>query len=114
MLNENDKEILEIIINHCERIEKKMIGIKEEEFYNDLDLQEIICFNILQIGEVANKLTSKFIKEYNKQPWYDIVGMRNVVVHAYGTIKKDEVWKCASQEMKPLREYCENILQTCK
>ena len=47
-------------------------------------------------------------------PWDDIKGMRDIVAHQYGTIKFDDVWKTASQEIKPLREYCENILDENK
>ena len=88
-----------------------MVGINKRSFKKDQDLQEIVCFNVIQIGEVANKLPKEFIKKYNKQPWADIVGMRNVMVHAYGSVEEKDMWTCATKEIKPLREYCESILK---
>ena len=50
----------------------------------------IICFNILQIGELAKNFEPSFIIEYNNVPWKQIKGMRDKVAHGYGTIKKEE------------------------
>lgn len=47
-------------------------------------------------------------------PWKNIKGMRDRVVHGYGTIKMEEVWKTAVRDIKPLREYCEKILEENK
>ena len=33
------------------------------------DIKEVVCFNLFQIGELANGLSIEFIKEYNKIPW---------------------------------------------
>lgn len=114
MLSDKEINILECIIDFCERIEKKMAGVKKRSFKEDQDLQEIVCFNVIQIGEVANKLPKEFIKKYNKQPWVDIIGMRNVMVHAYSSVEEKDMWTCATKEIKPLKEYCKTILEINK
>ena len=111
MLSDKEINLLECIIEYCKRIEEKMAGISKKFFKKNKDIQDIVCFNVMQIGETANKLPESFVKKYNKQPWADIVGMRNVIVHAYGLVDENEVWKCATQEVKSLREYCESILK---
>ena len=111
MLSDKEINILECIIAFCERIETKMAGVNKRSFKKDQDLQEIVCFNVIQIGEVANKLPKEFIKKYNKQPWVDIIGMRNVMVHAYSSVEEKDMWTCATKEIKPLKEYCESILK---
>lgn len=111
MLSDKEINILECIIAFCERTETKMAGVSKRSFKNDQDLQEIVCFNVIQIGEVANKLPKEFIKKYNKQPWVDIIGMRNVMVHAYSSVEERDIWTCATKEIKPLKEYCESILK---
>ena len=103
MLSIKEKGILLYIINHCKRVEEKVTGLTCEDFDSDKDVEEIVCFNILQIGELAKRLSPEFIKKYNAMPWDDIKGMRDIVAHQYGTIKFDDVWKTASQEIKPLR-----------
>lgn len=46
MLDVKDKERLSQIIKHCLKIEKKMSDVTLEDFEDDEDLREIICFNI--------------------------------------------------------------------
>lgn len=43
-------------------------------------------------------------------PWSSIKGMRDIVAHGYGTIDLDRVWQTAFEDIKPLREYCEQII----
>ena len=111
MLSDKETNILECIIDYCKRIEGKMSGVSKQFFKKDKDIQDIVCFNVMQIGEMANKLSTTFTKRYNLQPWSDIVGMRHVIVHAYGQVEHKDIWECATKEIKPLREYCEKILK---
>jgi len=111
MVSVKEKGILVYIISHCERVEEKVVGKSFDQFQEDTDLQDIICFNIFQIGELINTLPKDFKKKYDNQPWIDIVGMRNIIAHGYGTVKMDRIWKSATQEVKPLREYLEEILK---
>ena len=99
------------IIKHCRRIENKVTGISFESFSANEDVKEIISFNVLQIGELAKNLSSDFLKQYPKMPWKNIKGMRDWVAHGYGTIDLEEVWKTATTDIKPLREYCEQIVR---
>ena len=99
------------IIEHCKRIESKIKGISKDTFFDNDDIKEIVCFNVLQIGEIAKVLPSEFLLKYNKVPWKDIKGMRDWVAHGYGTIDFEIVWQTASRDIKPLRNYCEMIIE---
>lgn len=114
MLSIKERGIVFCIIDYCKRIEDKIFGITKETFKNDKDIEEIICFNILQIGELAKSLTPGFIKKYSAVPWKRIKGMRDVVAHRYGTIDFDLVWQTAIDDIKPLREYCKSIINDWK
>ena len=69
---------------------------------------------MIQIGEIAKKLSSEFIKKYNEVPWKDIKGMRDWVGHGYYTIDRNTIWKTAFNEIIRLRKYCELILKENK
>lgn len=77
-------------------------------------MKEIICFNIFQIGELANSLSDEFTKEFNQIPWKQIKGMRNRIVHGYDTIDLEIVWNTANDSILLLREYCNSILEMKK
>lgn len=110
MLGVKDKGILLQIIKRCNRVTSKISNITETEFSRNDDVKEVVCFNLFQIGELANSLSLEFMKEYNKIPWKQIIGMRNKIVHGYDTINLEIVWNTAIESIPELKSYCEEIL----
>lgn len=110
MLTIKEQGLLINIIKHCEKINEKMHNLTREQFDNDEDIVQIICFNILQIGELAKNFEPNFIAKYNGVPWRHIKGMRDRVAHGYGTIDMDRVWDTALNDINPLIKYCKQIL----
>ena len=110
MLGVKDKGILLQIIKRCNRVIEKVSNISETEFSLSDDIKEVVCFNLFQIGELANGLSVEFIKEYNKIPWKQIIGMRNRIVHGYDTINLEIVWNTANESIPELKSYCKEIL----
>ena len=92
MLGVKDKGILLQIVKRCNRIIDKVSNINENDFSLNDDIKEVVCFNLFQIGELANGLSIELINEYNKIPWKQIIGMRNRIVHGYDTINLEIVW----------------------
>ena len=109
MLSVKDKGLLLHIVDHCLRVEETVSGISREAFDNSKDIKDIVCFNIFQIGELAVHLSPEFAIEYHGVPWEKIRGMRNRIGHGYGTIDWDRVWYTATNDINPLRDYCESI-----
>ncbi len=110
MLGVKDKGILLQIIKRCNRVIEKVSNISENDFSLNDDIKEVVCFNLFQIGELANGLSVEFIKEYNKIPWKQIIGMRNRIVHGYDTINLEIVWSTAIESIPELESYCKEIL----
>lgn len=110
MLSLKEKGVMTYIIKYCKRVEEKTKGITKEEFVSNEDIKEIVCFNVLQIGELAKSLSPEFLQKYSKMPWKDIKGMRGWVAHGYGVIDLCSLWQTVIEDIKPLREYCEFIL----
>ena len=114
MLTTKQKGLLEHIITHCETIKKKTELLTLEQLSQDEDIKQIICFNILQIGELVGHLDESFLTQYSEMPWGDMRGMRNRVVHGYDTIDINEVWITATKDITPLLNYCNQLLQEDK
>lgn len=100
MLTIKDKGIVLQIINRSLRIIDKVSNISKEEFYNNDDIKKVVCFNLFQIGELANALSNYFIDKYNSIPWNQIIGMRNIIVHGYDAINLEIVWNTAIESIK--------------
>ena len=110
MLGVKDKGILLQIIKRCNWVIEKVLNISLTDFSLNDDIKEVVCFNLFQIGELANGLSVEFLKEYNKIPWKQIIGMRNRIVHGYDTINLEIVWNTTIESIPELKEYCKGIL----
>jgi uncharacterized protein with HEPN domain len=111
MLSIRDKGILIQIVKRCDRVIDKVTNINQKDFESDKDIEEVVCFNLFQIGELANGLTDEVTNEYNKIPWKQIKGMRNRIVHRYDTIDIEIIWNTANESIPKLKKYCEDILK---
>ena len=110
MLSTKENGLLLGIIKHCDKINEKMNGLTREKFDQDEDILQIICFNIMQIGELAKNFDKTFVDKYSNVRWRQIKGMRDKVAHGYGSIDKDRVWNTALNDINPLLDYCQKIL----
>ena len=86
MVEIKDKGLLLNIIDHCLRVEETLAKVDKKEFDSSKDIQDIVCFNVLQIGELAKHLSRDFILSYGGAPWKKIKGLRDIIAHGYGTI----------------------------
>lgn len=111
MLNIRDKCLIVEIVKHCVRIEEKTSGITKEEYFCNDDLKEILCFNLLQIGELAKNLTDEFISQFTGIPWKSIKGLRDRIAHGYGSIDFEMIWDTSISSVSELHSYCKKILE---
>ena len=111
MFKERNFVLIEYVIIHCDRIIENTKGITRKEFDENQNLKDIICFNVLQIGELIKKMPIEFLNNHPYPYWKDIKGMRDRIAHGYGSIDWDEVWTVASINIVPLKDRCEQILK---
>ena len=65
-------------------------------------LEAGIVEKIIIIGEAAARLSDPFRQAHPKTPWADIVGMRNVIIHAYWQVDHDELWRTVTDDLPNL------------
>jgi uncharacterized protein with HEPN domain len=56
------------------------------------------------IGEAAGRISDSLRKAHPEIPWRQIIGQRNVLIHEYGEIKQDRLWKVAKENIPQLIE----------
>ena len=84
------------------------------EFNEDEYRQIFVAHNIQTIGEAVANLSIGLRSKYRKIPWSDIVAMRNIIVHGYFHVDRDEVWRVVEHDLPPLKEAVTKILETLK
>ena len=62
------------------------------------------------IGEAASRLSKEFRDNHPEIEWEDIIGFRNIAVHAYFAVEWSIVWVAATQEAPDLRRKIDEIL----
>lgn len=62
------------------------------------------------LGEAAANIPADVRERHLDVPWRDIVGMRNVLIHAYPDVRIDRVWG-AMERLTGLRRQIEIILE---
>lgn len=77
-------------------------GMDQASFVVDRRTQAAVLYEILVIGEAANRLSADFREQHSTIPWKNIIGMRNILAHQYDDVDPDEVWKVAHQDIPEL------------
>jgi len=112
-MKDRDIIILKKIINYSERIRTTInrFELDFEKFSIDFVVKDAIGMSVLQIGELAVKLSDEFKSKYNKMPWREIISMRNRAAHDYEEMNIETLWEIAVTDIPELKIYCENILE---
>lgn len=108
-----DLQRLEHIRDYCRRIQKSLLRHNHsvEEFNADEEFQQSAAFSVLQIGELCNGLSEEYRRATSSQvQWNAIRGLRNIIVHAYGSIKLDILWDIVTTDIPNLKQFCDEQL----
>ena len=106
-----DQHCLESIIEATDRIIEYTSGIKSaDDFNNDYRNFDATMMNFVVIGEMVDKLSDAFKKEYPKIEWIKIKGFRNIVAHDYFGIDAEEVWQIIKNKIPTLKSDIQHLI----
>ena len=54
------------------------------------------------IGEAAGKVSKSFREQHPAIPWRQIIGQRNVLIHEYGQVRHDRIWRVVKEGIPQL------------
>ncbi|MGN1027955.1 MAG: DUF86 domain-containing protein [Faecousia sp.] len=110
---EKDISIISHVLSYCEQIEETMdrFGREQEVFMQDKIYRNAVALCILQIGELAGKLSDSFRHEHSQIPWQQIKATRNIVAHSYGSVDPVVTWEIITDDIPELKKYCQSIMQ---
>ena len=63
------------------------------------------------VGEAANRIPAEVQDRYIDIPWREIIGLRNRLVHGYGAIDLDIVWRVITADLPPLIDALEKAIR---
>lgn len=62
------------------------------------------------IGEAAARVPSEERARYPGIPWYEIIGLRNRLIHGYDAVDLDVLWRTVSEDLPALVVALEKIV----
>ncbi len=75
------------IVEAAEAIERFLSNIDQNTFLKDELLQSAVLQKLTLIGEAAGRLPIEFRERHSGIEWEDIIGFRNIAVHAYFAVE---------------------------
>ena len=111
MKNE-DIQIIKKMIKYCGDIDTLMARFNTdfERYKTDISFQYSCNMCIIQIGELANRLSDETKDSSSNIPWRAIRGMRNLHAHDYENVDMEIVWNTLLEDIPMLKKNLEALL----
>lgn len=100
----DDNYYLSKISENIDFIIKYMSHISPAEFTENLVLQDSMMFRLIQISENAAKLSAEYLDSRKDVPWTAMKGLRNRIVHDYGSVDLSVVYDTLTQDIPYLKK----------
>lgn len=98
---------LETILRLIDRIRQTIGQETEKSFRHSHDAVDVVAYRLGMIGEHCKRLPQEVRDRHPDVPWRAMVGLRNIVAHAYDTISPAIVWRTATHDLDPVRAMAE-------
>lgn len=92
------------------RLQRIMSGVSHDRFDSD-EVYLLAAERLLQnIGEAARRVSTVFRDRHPEIAWQKIVGQRNILVHEYGEVNPDLIWRTLSEDVQALIQLLDPLL----
>ena len=86
-------------------------GLSREELEDNEVLVDSCLFRLIQVAENSDKLTAEFKAGYSAIPWRAMKGMRNRIVHEYGSVDLSVVFDTVMNDIPQLLTLLKEIME---
>ena len=102
--DQRDSAYLWDMLDAAGMIEQLSSGLDFSEYSKDRRTQLAVERSLEIIGEAAGRISASFQNSHPEIPWRQIIGQRNVLIHEYGEIKQERIWKVVRENIPQLIE----------
>lgn len=102
--DQRDAAYLWDMLDAARTVEQLSLGLDFTQYSNDRRTQLAVERSLEIIGEAAGRVSAKFCDAHPEIPWRHIIGQRNVLIHEYGEIKQERIWKVVRENIPQLVE----------
>ena len=105
------KPYLMDILNECEYLRDKLIGLDYETFAKDETLKRAFVRSLEIIGEAVKNIPKNVKDSYPETEWKKIAGMRDKLIHGYFKVDYELVWDVVVNKIPKLEETIKKIVK---
>ena len=92
------------------KIDRYLTGISYEAFAaNDLLIDGVIR-ELEIIGEAGNNISKEFQKSHPEIPFFNMISMRNRLIHDYAGVDIHTVWQTVKEDLPALQNFLRQVL----
>ncbi|MDT8303996.1 MAG: DUF86 domain-containing protein [Sedimentisphaerales bacterium] len=102
--DQRDAAYLWDMLDAAQMVEQLSSGMDFTQYSNDRRTQLAVERSLEIIGEAAGKVSTSFRNAHPEIQWRQIIGQRNVLIHEYGEIKQERIWKVVRENVPQLIE----------
>lgn len=106
----DDSVYLGHIFEKTSRILEITASLSFDEFQSNYLISDSVIRSLEVIGEASNKLSLSFREENPDIPIRQMVGLRNILIHAYSDVDLKRVRLIAKTNVPPLHEQVKSLL----
>lgn len=99
---QRDRQFLLDMLQSAELIMTYTSQCSEDEFMQNMQLQDSVIRRLLVVAEAARRLSEPTRQSLESISWQEINGMRNRLVHEYNDVDLDIVWNVVQTEVPAL------------
>ena len=108
--DERDAAYLWDMLDAARTVEQLSSGLDFAQYSNDRKTQLAVERSLEIIGEAAGRVSDLFRNTHPEIPWRQIIGQRNVLIHEYGEIKQERIWKTVRENVPQLIKKLEQFV----
>ena len=106
----DDAIYLQHILEAITRIVSFIGGSEYPAFSRDEKTSAAVLHELMVIGEAAAAMSQHFREQHPEIPFYEIIGMRNRIVHEYLEVRLETVWQTYEKDLPELKRHVKKAL----
>ncbi len=80
-----------------------------EMFSRDKDLQKVVAYDLMIIGEAATKVSKRTQRANPRVPWSRLADYRNELIHGHGELDLKDTWTFVQTELRGLERQLSRV-----
>ena len=98
------KLYIEDIKDSIHKIECYTQKLDFKKFIKSNMTMDAVIRNLSIIGEAAKNIPQNVKNRHREIPWYEIIGMRNKVIHEYFGVNEEVLWKTIKEDIPLMKK----------